>query len=257
MLGKILKTIAPLVGLGAIGALAACSYDYGLKDGVPLAELDIDGAKPNKLELGGPDDVIVREGETLAIAVSGSTEAKEGLRFRLDGDSLAIGREGNWDGPSVATISVTMPSLRAISMAGSGKLTAPSLTGNADINVAGSGDITVLGVSASKLGVNIMGSGDVKLAGTAETLDYNVAGSGALNARGLKVGKAEINIAGSGGGEIASDGTVEAHIAGSGDVTVFGRADCTVKSVGSGELRCRNTETARAPDAPSAPQPGE
>lgn len=259
MLGKMLKALAPLAALGAIGALSACnfSYDYGLKDGVPLSELDMDGAAPNKLMLGGPDEVVVSEGPNLAISVSGSDEAKRGLRFKLEDDALTIGREGDWKGPGVATIAVTMPALRSISMAGSGKVTAPSLKGDASINVAGAGDISVARVDATSLSVNMMGSGDVKLGGAAESLDYNVAGSGSLQAPGLKVDRADIKIAGSGGGEFASDGKVKASIAGSGDITVNGRADCSVEAAGSGKLRCRTAGgdwAGTAPSAPSAPQ---
>ena len=53
---------------------------------------------------------------------------------------------------------------------------------------------------------------------------------------GLQAGGADIAVAGSGDAEFASDGRVEASIMGSGTVTVNGRADCTVSSMGSGKL---------------------
>ena len=86
-----------------------------------------------------------------------------------------------------------------------------------------------------------------------ERLEFNVAGSGNLRARRLKVGSAEVNIAGSGGGEFASDGTVRANVLGSGDVTVYGRADCKISAMGSGKLHCRDGETAWSGDEPKAP----
>lgn len=105
-----------------------------------------------------------------------------------------------------------------------------------------------------------MGSGTFNASGTTEQLDFNVAGSGKLAARGLKVDRAEINIAGSGGGEFASDGKVEARVAGSGDVTVYGRATCKISAMGSGKLRCVGGESSwddndrSPPEAPAAPK---
>ena len=71
----------------------------------------------------------------------------------------------------------------------------------------------------------------------------------------LKVDKAEISIAGSGRAQFASDGTVEARIMGSGDVSVTGSAKCTVNAMGSGTLRC--SPAAGAPPAEPTPEPAE
>lgn len=229
--------------LGGVFALAACGMSgQGLRDGVPLSQLDMEGAAPTQLSVAVPDTIRVAEGNRLAIDVSGSEDAREGLLFRLEGESLSIGREADWNGPSKATISITMPPLKEINLAGSGKLSAANMTGDAEINVAGSGDIAIADVSATSLKVNIMGSGDVRAVGQAERLDFNIAGSGSLNAPELKVGDAQVKIAGSGGGIFSSEGHVEGRIAGSGNVTVLGNARCSVKSVGSGKVRCRQPE---------------
>ena len=247
MIRQLLKSLVPMAAMGLMFATSACgSAHMSFNDGVPLSELDMAGAAPTKLMLAGPDTVVVTEGPELAITITGSEAAKRGLRFELDDDTLAIGREDNWEGNDVATIAVTMPPLHEIAMAGSGKVTAPSLVNDAEVNVAGSGDIAIARVAANSLELNVMGSGTLSTAGTAERLDMNVAGSGQLKARGLKVGSADINIAGSGGGVFSSDGKVEARIAGSGNVTVYGRADCSINAMGSGTVRCRNEDAGNA-----------
>ena len=68
------------------------------------------------------------------------------------------------------------------------------------------------------------GSGTVLAKGTVERLQMTVGGSGKAEMAGLKVDKAEINVGGSGDAQFASDGEVEANIAGSGDITVTGTA---------------------------------
>lgn len=250
-----------LKGFAAVAlalAAAACGSNMhvsiGDEDGVPLSELDMSGAAPTRLALASPDKVVIVEGDSLDIKVSGDAEAVEALRFNLEKGRLGIMREPGTRADGVATIAVTMPAARELLLAGSGRIEAPRLVEKAEVNIAGSGTVAVARVAAESLSVNVMGSGTLSAAGGAETLDFNVAGSGALKARGLKVERAEINIAGSGGGEFASDGRIEARIAGSGDVTVYGRADCSIKAMGSGRVRCRPDVSGAS--AEGAPAPG-
>lgn len=273
MVKHLLKSVLPLAAIALGLATASCgnmNITVGEGDGVPLSELDMSGTAPTKLVLAGPDKVVMTEGDELAITVSGDQAAIDALRFNLEDGTLGIMREKSWKGPGVATVAVTMPAAKEIVLAGSGDITAAAMVDEAEINIAGSGTVAIARVQSSSLDVNLMGSGTLSAAGTADRLDFNVAGSGALNARQLKVEQAEINIAGSGSGEFASDGKVAAHIAGSGNVTVYGRADCSIKAIGSGTVRCRPADTAsvapiaprppaspEAPPAPEAPLPGE
>ncbi|MCV0383263.1 MAG: DUF2807 domain-containing protein [Erythrobacter sp.] len=216
--------------------------NVGDSDGVPLAELDLAGPPPTELVLAGPDRVIVTDGDALDIDVSGDADAVELVRFTLKDGTLGIGRKnGSWRDTGTALVRVTMPSPRNFSIAGSGEVEAASLSGDdAGINLAGSGKLRIARVAAGKLEANIAGSGSVDASGQAERLDLNIMGTGALRMAGLHAEEANVSIAGSGEGEFASDGEVEANIAGSGTVVVHGRARCTVNAVGSGKLVCRD-----------------
>ena len=248
-------------GLGIAAAatlLSACNADMNFNtnsSGVPLAELDYQGAKPTGIALAGPDTLIVTSGESLIIEVEGDTDVTEDLRFDLDGDSLEIGREGNWRKSGVATIRVTMPTPTDVTLAGSGKIEVDRL-GNgedAEVTIAGSGESLIAQVDAAELEVNVAGSGSLEAAGRAETLELSIAGSGDLDLRQLEVGDAEVSIAGSGNAIFASDGQIDASIMGSGRVEVVGNATCSVSSVGSGELKCNaRTASADADDAKAA-----
>jgi hypothetical protein len=256
------KVAAPLAALALGLAAAACGETMQFKvddtDGVPLAGFDMSGAAPTKLVLAGPDEVVVSEGNALDIKVSGDAGAVEALRFHLENGTLGIMRDRGWTGKGKARIAVTMPPLRTLVLAGSGDIQAATLVDEAEVKIAGSGKVAIAQVAAGTLEVNVLGSGTLSAAGSAEMLDFDVAGSGTLKARELKVGRAEIDIAGSGGGEFASDGKVAARIAGSGDVTVHGRADCSIEAMGSGQVRCRPADGVAAADtapaAPAAPQ---
>ncbi|UVI39970.1 head GIN domain-containing protein [Qipengyuania spongiae] len=264
MLHRVLKNLAPIAALAAGAALAGCNYsmNVGDSDGVPLTQLDLTGPAPTELVLAGPDRVIVTDGDTLDIDVSGDADAVELLRFTLEDGALGISREnGSWRDTGTAIVRVTMPSPRHVSIAGSGEVEAASLSGDkAEINLAGSGKLRIARVAARQLEANIAGSGSVDASGNAERFELNIMGSGNSRMPGLRAAEAEVSIAGSGNGEFASDGEVEANIAGSGTVVVHGRARCTVSAVGSGKLVCRDgtrTGDARAPESDGRSTAGE
>jgi hypothetical protein len=241
----VLKAVAPVVALAIAGSLAGCdNADVRLngKEGVPLSELDMSGEAPSEVILLGPDTVDIRDGEKLAIQVEGSDEAMERMRFVLNDGSLGILRErSHWnDDAGKATVIVTMPAAAKLTLAGSGQMSAASVSDKPEINVLGSGTLNLPSVAAGKMEVNVAGSGTLTAAGSADSLELNVMGSGTANMAALKVGKADVNVAGSGDATFASDGDVNANIMGSGNVTVKGRARCKVKTMGSGSLVCEN-----------------
>ena len=235
--------------------LSACNGNFNMSgsDGVPLAELDYEGATPTEIALAGPDRVIVTSGKTLTIDVEGPAGVTEDLRFDLDEDELEIGREGKCRKGGTAIIRITMPTPKSVSMAGSGIIELDRLGSGdeAEVSIAGSGTSKIGRIDASELEVNVAGSGTLVAAGRADSLELSIAGSGDLDMAKVKIGKAEISIAGSGDAIFASDGDVEASIMGSGTVEVIGNAKCSVSAMGSGELKCN----ARAAAEPSKTEP--
>ena len=258
MIHRVLKGFAPLAMLAGAMLVSACDgvdIQIGDSDGVPLAELDMTGAPPSELVFAGPDKVIVTKGDTLDIDVSGDEDAIAELRFSLDGDALGISRESSdWGGTGIATIRVTTPDISTLVLAGSGDVEVASMQSAADsaVTIAGSGKARIADLDAKSLDLTIAGSGNFEASGKVDQLDLTIAGSGKADMAGLQAGGADITVAGSGDAEFASDGKVEASIMGSGTVTVNGRADCTVSSMGSGKLNCRAASTAAPNDEPEA-----
>ena len=245
MFKHLFKTFAPVAALAVSSLVAGCGdikLSLGDEEGVRLADLDMTGAEPTSLVLAGPDDVVVTRGDALAITVEGDDEAADAMRFALEDDTLAIAREdGIRNVSGKAIVRVTMPSLRAITLAGSGTVAAEAMAEEAEVTIAGTGRVDVTGIEAQDLEVTIAGSGTFASAGSVSNLDLNVMGSGSARLDDLKVDRADVNIMGSGDGSFASDGRVEANIMGSGEVTVLGRASCEVTAMGSGKLKCRDT----------------
>ncbi len=244
---KIMKGLGPVIAIAIAAGLSGCgkaNFSFNGTDGVPLSDLDLSGDPPSEVVLLGPDSVDIRTGEALAIDVDGDPAAVDLLRFHRDGDSLAVLR-AKGDAKGTATVTVTMPSPRKLTIGGSGSMKAAELTGNAEAEVLGSGTLEVAGISADKFSVTIAGSGSMKAGGKAGRLDLDVMGSGSADLAGLSVERADVTIAGSGSGTFRSNGQVDAEILGSGSVVVRGDARCKVHSVGSGTLVCeRNSEPA-------------
>ncbi len=249
-IGSILGKLAPVMALAAAVGLSGCdgmNVNFGGEDGVPLAELDTSGDAPTGVALGGPDNVVIITGDSFSVEVEGSAAATERMRFVLDDGTLAVGRElGEWDDSDIATVTITMPAPESIAIGGSGQVTTDGLSGEAELVIGGSGEIVASGIDATSLEVVLGGSGRVSAAGEVDRLDLSIGGSGTADMEELQVGDAEVNIGGSGNATFASDGTVEASVAGSGTVRVRGSAACTLNSVGSGSLICEPRESAPA-----------
>lgn len=267
-LGKLGKALGPVIAIVLAAGVSGCDgkVTFNGGDGKPLAELDMSGAAPQELVLAGPDEVHVTTGDKLAITVEGDPAVKDELRFSIKDGSLAIHRKDKMfgSGDKVAIINVTMPALREVVMAGSGKIVTAQLASKAEVTIAGSGSIESSAIAGESLDLTIAGSGNFRGAGNVKSLDMTIAGSGSAVMDALRVDKADISIAGSGDAAFSSDGEVDASIMGSGSVTVKGRARCTVSSMGSGKLVCEAGVTQSAdkddgakpapPAAPPAPE---
>ncbi|WP_109798125.1 MULTISPECIES: head GIN domain-containing protein [Novosphingobium] len=244
MFRNVVRAVTTVAALGLTATLAACdsgSVSFNGEKGVPLDKLDQSGPAPTAIALLGPDNVRVVRGDSLAISVEG--EGADRLRFALGKGQLGIAREGWKIGQEArpATITVTLPMLKDLVLAGSGEIIADELRGEeAKIVIAGTGLVEARAIDAGKLGVDVVGSGTLRAAGKARTLDMTVAGSGDAEMDGLNVDEAKVDVAGSGRSRFASNGTVKANIMGSGEVRVFGRATCKISAMGSGKLICEN-----------------
>jgi hypothetical protein len=239
------SAFASIAALAVAAALSGCdATDLRIDEGKPLSELDLSGEPPRSLALYGPDNVNISQGERLAIIVEGDGAAADELRFSLKNGTLGIGRRNGSNASGLAIVNVTMPAPGKLVAAGSGRIRSDALAKEADVTLAGSGDIETMKVAADRLKVTIAGSGTYRAAGTATHLDLNIVGSGDAAMDALKADNAKIKIAGSGRSTFSSDGEVSANIVGSGKVTVRGRARCKISTVGSGTLVCEAGEPA-------------
>ncbi len=198
------------------------------------------------VELAGPDDVTIRQGDAFSISAKGPKNEIDELEIKLDGDTLLIGRKregfsfGNRDHDGVE-IAITMPKLGKLKLTGSGEIDADTIDGDAvDVAVTGSGDLKAAKLTAKSADIAVSGSGDIEIGGgTISTGDYSVTGSGNIDADALVAQNIDVSITGSGDVAANATGKVDVNILGSGDVEVIGGATCSTSQMGSGSTTCK------------------
>lgn len=198
------------------------------------------------VEVAGPDDVTIRQGDAFSISAKGPKNEINELEIKLEGTVLTIGRKragfsfSSHDSDGVR-IDITMPKLDRLRLTGSGSIDADAVEGDAvEAVVTGSGDLKVAKLTGKSAKLRISGSGDLEVGGGAiGSGDYDVTGSGSIDADGLVAGTLDISIAGSGDVDAHATSAADISILGSGDATIGGGAKCTTKAMGSGTATCR------------------
>lgn len=190
----------------------------------------------------------ITEGETQHIEVEADANHLDRIETVVEDGNLHVRGEedsgwlswllGIFRGNESADVHVTVPSLEAVSISGSGDVVGETpLTADAfSLEIAGSGGARIQ-LDAYDVAVRIAGSGTSELNGTANYLKVDIAGSGNVRASDMDVARAEINVAGSGDCYVHARESIKASIMGSGDV--FYRGEPTVEHtvMGSGSVR--------------------
>ena len=198
------------------------------------------------VEVAGPDDVTIRQGDSFSVTARGRKETLDRLEIKLDGTKLVIGRKR--EGFSFSNhydddldIAITLPKLEALRLTGSGTIDADTVDGDAvEAVVTGSGDLKVAKLTGKSAEITVSGSGDIEIGGgTIGSGELSVTGSGDIDADGLVATTLEVSVTGSGNVDAQATGTADVRILGSGDVTVTGGATCTTKQMGSGTATCK------------------
>ena len=231
-------------------ALVACSMSADAQEGErevgggAITQRSFDLAGFDAVGLAGSPNMVVTVGGPHSVRAEGDAEMLERLELRVEDGTLKVGyKKGNWSmnwgSRPRTTIYVTLPALRAASVAGSGDIRVDRVQGDSfKASVAGSGDIAVGQLQVGAANVSIAGSGGIKAAGAAQTASASFAGSGDIDAAALQGRTASASVMGSGDVRIQASETANISIMGSGDVYVSGSARCTINKRGSGDVHC-------------------
>ena len=206
---------------------------------------NVDVGNFTELSLGIPATLYIKQGSNEKVEIDCDDDIYDEIEFEMRGDRLVIKREGkgwNWNSGwrrSEVDVYVTMRTIEALSVSGSGNMESDGTlnTDDLELAVSGSGDMD-LKIESDELETRISGSGSISLSGSAEEADARISGSGRVKAEDLTVKTFDARISGSGSCYITVKEEIEASISGSGSVYYAGDPDRVISNAsGSGKVR--------------------
>lgn len=149
------------------------------------------------VELAGANRVTVQVGQQQSVVVRADDNLLERVTTEVRGGELIVDTTGSFTTETPMSVDVTVPSLTAVTLAGSGA-------------------VDVEGVDATQFTVAVPGSGTLTGSGTATRLDVSLAGSADVRLQGLAARDVTATLSGSGTLEVQATGTLDANVSGSG-----------------------------------------
>jgi hypothetical protein len=178
-----------------------------VRDVAPFAAVDLAGSNEVTIHVGGKQSVVVTADDNLI----------DDVTTRVERGKLVVSTaSGSFTTNVPMKVDVTVPALRAVTLSGSGIVTAE-------------------GIDAKRLTVALPGSGILRASGTATTLVVDHSGSGDAQLEGLLASDVRAVLGGSGRIVVNAAKSLDATVSGSG--AIFYRGDpsqVTTRVTGSG-----------------------
>ena len=228
--------IARLVALATVSALAAVALTGCVRLG-PMSTATPEIGEVTAVVLNTDGDLEISEGEP-SLTIHAPASILDRLTSDVRDGVLELGRLPGtfFTGFAEVRYELTVPSLEAIEVRGSGDVTSTVSADDLTIDITGSGDVSVDGIEADAVEVSVSGSGSVELIGGADQLAVDIAGSGEVDADELEARDATVDISGSGDVQVSATSTLRIEISGSGSVVHSGGAEVDSHISGSGEV---------------------
>ena len=179
----------------------------------------------SRLALGTGAQMQVRVGPSWSIHADGPAAVLATMRVEREGDTLKIARrdpraKGDPALERQVRFTVTMPSLSAAALGGSGAITIDRVSGpHFSAAVGGQGAITINALAT-------------------DAAEVSIGGAGILRAPALHAAHAEVSVAGSGSVLASVEGDARVSSVGRGTIDLGPRARCDVSKMGSALIRC-------------------
>jgi hypothetical protein len=215
------------------------------EQGRPSARRDFQVGAFQSVSLTGPSDVSVIVGGAPSVRAEGDAEMIERLEITVVNGDLRIGFKDGSNARSFfgrnrsVTVHVTVPSLAAANLTGSGDINIDRVQGERFAgSISGSGDINVREMRVADAAFNLTGSGAFRAAGASQRTAASLAGSGDIDLGRLESRTLAVSLMGSGDVHARATETAQVSLMGPGDVNISGPARCQVEHRGPGNVRC-------------------
>ncbi|WP_241659763.1 head GIN domain-containing protein [Sphingomonas glacialis] len=198
----------------------------------------------DRIRVEGPFDVRLATRGTPDARVTGTTD---GLDLHVDARVLTIrravaesGGATRRDAPDPTTIFVRTSDLHGAAVIGGGRLVVegPLRGTRVDLQVSGSGSITMAELAADQVSVTLLGAGAMTLGGRTSRLRVLSTGAGSIDASALLADEAILRLDGSGATQANARYAADIVATGLGAVTVSGTPKCKIKAPAGAAVTC-------------------
>ncbi|MFC0250966.1 GIN domain-containing protein [Massilia consociata] len=234
-----------LLRAAAVSATLALVASPALADDVVREKRSVD-AKVTKVKLGGVVDLVLRQGNTPSLVVSGDRRHVQRITTSQRGDTLEIGTESfttrQGDVHEKLRAELTVPNLAKFASQGVGASTVSGFSGDTvrlaldgagsvtvnsnfrhiDARLGGVGGLSLNGVRAERVDLSLRGAGRISVSGESKLLRAKLAGVGSLEARDLRADTVDLDMSGLGGATVHATRAADVDLNGMGSATVYG-----------------------------------
>lgn len=215
LVAALLAVIGFVVALVADGGTPAASGLQG--SGIAASQARVVPAFAG-VNLAGSNKVTITVGGRQSVVVHADNNLISHVTTRVEGGNLVIGTIGSFTTRSPMTVDVTVPSLTSLTLSGSGA-------------------IDVRGVHGAYLAVSLPGSGLLTASGTVNRLNVTLGGSGLAQLTSLTARQVRAVVSGSGMIRVTAAQSLDATVSGSGAISYRGNpADVSRDITGSGAI---------------------
>ncbi|MFT3964345.1 MAG: DUF2807 domain-containing protein [Sphingobium sp.] len=198
------------------------------------------------IRLEAPVEVAITTGKGASATGTGDRETLDMLNLEMNSRTLVIRMRnsftlgGSGGKPRLPTrIALATGGLTRVAVLGAGNLTADALKGaRVNATLSGSGRLTVGQVDADRIDAGQSGSGTMILAGKALELVTTASGSGRLDGTALDARRVRVTTEGSVDVQLTAREEADANANGTGQISITGKARCTVRKIGSASIHC-------------------
>jgi hypothetical protein len=204
-------------------------------------------ARVTKVKLGGVVDLVVRQGNTPSLVVSGDKRFVQRITTSQRGDTLEIDTESlnnrrgemrerlraeltvpklaefSSDGVGASNLAGFSGDTLRVSLDGAGAVTLNGNYRSIDAHLGGVGGLTLNGVRTERLDLSLRGAGRINASGESKELHATLAGVGSLDAQGLRAESVDLDMSGLGGATVHATRAADVDLSGMGSATIYGK----------------------------------
>ena len=215
----ITRTSALFIALVAVVVLGSATWGQEPVQGSDVAKTEPrEVGEFDKIHVNGSPNVNIVIGAERSVTVTADDNLLPVIDTVVEDRTLVIGGNQGFRTRLGVTVQITVPTLDAVA-------------------VHGSGDVTVKELNAEKFKAEIQGSGDISVAGRAEELEVEIQGSGDVKLDELAAKRAAVEVQGSGDSMVKVSDELNVNVCGTGDVKYIGEPKVTKTGDASGDVK--------------------